>query len=84
MPTYDYICVNGHSFSELVKISERNNQFCFICGGRTKLKPGAPGIKFVGPGFYKNDYKRQENLDKDFKSEKVPDANSELRKNKNN
>jgi len=61
MPIYEYRCdACEHEFELLQKINERAKRKCPQCG-KLKLKKllGAPGLKFVGSGFYVNDYPKE-------------------------
>lgn len=49
MPIYRYICKNGHEFTELRTISERNNQInCPFCGEPgSRIFSGQVALDFV-------------------------------------
>lgn len=54
MPTYQYICENGHEYEEVRGMSEEpRNTICTKRGCDAKLirKFGAPPITFKGGGF---------------------------------
>lgn len=61
MPTYDYSCeACGHELEAFQKIHDEPLQTCPECTKQT-LKRGVGGgsatFRFVGEGFYINDYK---------------------------
>lgn len=57
MPTYEYICENGHTFERFQKMSARPVQRCPTCGGHVERKvSGGQGLIFKGHGFYITDY----------------------------
>jgi putative FmdB family regulatory protein len=58
MPTYNYICIdNDHACSESRKMTEDQIITCCPeCGSQLKRDYSAPGIQFVGSGFYKTDH----------------------------
>lgn len=51
MPLYDFICIDGHKFTELVKFSERNGQHCPSCGEAASFIPPAPKIDYLRMGL---------------------------------
>lgn len=55
MPTYNYKCVeNNHIYTESRKMNEKQIvDSCPECGSELKRSYSAPGIQFVGSGFYK-------------------------------
>ena len=58
MPTYDYECdACSHKFEMFQKMSDEILKECPECG-KEKLRRlfGVPAIRFIGPGFYVNDY----------------------------
>lgn len=60
MPTYDYVCDNGHTFEEFQSIVAKPIEICPICGGRaTRQISGGTGLIFKGSGFYETDYARK-------------------------
>ena len=57
MPTYEYICAEGHAFERLQKMSDRPLNKCPECGARAERKiSGGSGLIFKGSGFYITDY----------------------------
>ncbi|MCC5831928.1 MAG: zinc ribbon domain-containing protein [Chlamydiales bacterium] len=64
MPTYDYTCEKcGHALEASQKISDEPLKHCPSCKNDT-LKRGIGGgsaiFRFVGEGFYINDYKTKQ------------------------
>ncbi len=60
MPTYEYLCDNGHSFEEFQSIVADPIDVCPLCGARTqRLVSGGSGLIFKGSGFYITDYSRK-------------------------
>lgn len=56
MPLYQYICSKSGKFVErFASYSERNQQIC-KCGAKLDKLIGNPSFKFVGDGFYCNEY----------------------------
>ena len=57
MPTYEYVCPEGHDFEKFHKMADRTRVKCPECGqvSRRKISGGA-GLHFKGTGFYITDY----------------------------
>lgn len=58
MPIYNYQCEScDYKIEVIQKFSDNPKRKCPECG-RLKLKRlfGVPGLKFIGSGFYVNDY----------------------------
>jgi putative FmdB family regulatory protein len=56
MPTYDYICPNGHRFEVIHSLSVDGPTVCPICGAAPVRKAfSAPTIHFKGSGWAKKD-----------------------------
>ena len=56
MPTYDYICPNGHRFEVIHSISAAAPDACPICGASPVRKGfSAPSVHFKGSGWAKKD-----------------------------
>ncbi|MGH7701522.1 MAG: FmdB family zinc ribbon protein [Gemmatimonadales bacterium] len=57
MPTYEYLCPNGHSFEKVLRMSEKPRVKCPSCGrvARRQISGGA-ALVFKGSGFYITDY----------------------------
>ena len=57
MPTYEYVCPEGHQFERIQKISEKPRAKCPVCGrSATRKISGGAGLVFKGSGFYITDY----------------------------
>jgi putative FmdB family regulatory protein len=57
MPTYEYVCPEGHEFERIQKISEKPRAKCPVCGKTATRKiSGGAGLVFKGSGFYITDY----------------------------
>ncbi|MFZ5623314.1 MAG: FmdB family zinc ribbon protein [Gemmatimonadota bacterium] len=57
MPTYEYVCPNGHEFTLFQKVTAKPRTKCTACGetAQRKISAGA-GLHFKGSGFYITDY----------------------------
>jgi putative FmdB family regulatory protein len=58
MPTYDYLCENGHRFEQSQRITEDALETCVECEAPVRRMLHAPAIHFKGSGFYSTDYGR--------------------------
>ncbi|HET9066678.1 MAG TPA: FmdB family zinc ribbon protein [Gemmatimonadales bacterium] len=57
MPTYEYLCAEGHAFERFQKMSDRPVTTCPTCGAKASRKvSGGQGLIFKGSGFYITDY----------------------------
>jgi putative FmdB family regulatory protein len=58
MPTYEYLCPEGHQFEVFQRISEEPGADCPQCGqpAKRQISAGA-GFLFKGEGFYVTDYR---------------------------
>lgn len=57
MPTYEYVCPDGHAFDKFQKMNERPRAKCPTCGKPAVRKiSGGAGLVFKGSGFYITDY----------------------------
>jgi putative FmdB family regulatory protein len=57
MPTYEYLCPDGHVFEKFQKMSEKPQAKCPVCGKPAARKiSGGAGLVFKGSGFYITDY----------------------------
>lgn len=72
MPTYEYVCTEGHAFEKIQKMSDRPLRKCPTCGARAERKvSGGSGLIFKGSGFYITDYGKD---GKGARKEPVADA----------
>jgi putative FmdB family regulatory protein len=56
MPTYDYICPNGHRFEVIHGVAASGPDACPVCGASPVRKAfTAPSIHFKGSGWAKKD-----------------------------
>ncbi len=57
MPTYEYLCPQGHEFEKFQKITDRARVKCPSCGQVASRRiSGGAGLLFKGSGFYITDY----------------------------
>jgi putative FmdB family regulatory protein len=59
MPTYEFVCPDGHTFDKFYrKISDAVSELpCTVCGkAATRKISGGAGLHFKGSGFYITDY----------------------------
>ena len=57
MPTYEYLCPEGHAFEKFQKMAEKPRAKCPVCGKPAMRKiSGGAGLVFKGSGFYITDY----------------------------
>lgn len=57
MPTYEYLCPEGHVFEKFQKMTDRPRAKCPVCGKAASRKiSGGAGLVFKGSGFYITDY----------------------------
>jgi putative FmdB family regulatory protein len=65
VPTYDYLCENGHRFEAFQSMKDEPFKTCVECGAGVKrlIGPGA-GFLFRGDGFYITDYRSKTYQDK--------------------
>jgi len=86
MPTYEYLCPNGHAFELFQRMSDEPGGTCPECGadGKRTISGGA-GFLFKGDGFYitdsrSDDYKKKASADaasaSDSGSSKSSDSSS--------
>lgn len=78
MPTYEYLCAEGHAFEKIQKMSDRPLRKCPTCGARAERKvSGGSGLIFKGSGFYITDYgKDGKGPRKDAPAEAAPATDS--------
>jgi len=56
MPTYDYLCPNGHRFEVIHSVTADGPSVCPICGASPVRKAFAPPtVHFKGSGWAKKD-----------------------------
>jgi putative FmdB family regulatory protein len=56
MPTYDYLCPNGHRFEVIHGVTADGPSTCPICGASPVRKAiSAPSVVFKGSGWAKKD-----------------------------
>jgi len=88
MPTYEYVCLSGHTFERFEKMSDAPRTKCPVCGKRAVRQiSGGAGLVFKGSGFYITDYgkdgkgprKADKGVDKQEKGAEKP-ANTEKSK----
>jgi len=71
MPTYEYVCPEGHEFERLQRMRARRAR-CPTCGRlATRRISGGAGLIFKGSGFYITDYGKD---GKGARTEKETDA----------
>jgi len=59
MPTYDYRCLNGHTFELFQRMSDAPPDTCEVCGeGPVERVLFPVAVHFKGSGFYSTDYGR--------------------------
>jgi putative FmdB family regulatory protein len=57
MPTYEYVCAEGHAFELVQRMSDKPVRKCPNCGAKAERKlSGGAGLIFKGSGFYITDY----------------------------
>ena len=57
MPTYEYLCPDGHVFEKFQKMTDKPRTKCPTCGKVAARKiSGGAGLVFRGSGFYITDY----------------------------
>jgi len=61
MPIYEYTCLAcGETYEKLSrKVIKPRRRKCPECGGPAMHIMSSVAIRFKGPGFYVNDYKRK-------------------------
>ncbi len=72
MPTYEYVCPEGHAFDKFQRMTEKPRAKCPVCRrAATRKISGGAGLVFKGTGFYITDY------GKDGKGPRKPPVESE-------
>ena len=71
MPNYKFKCLKcGHAFQKLLPAGH-DEQKCLECGHHeTQKLLEAPGVQFIGEGFYKTDSKKKPDKKSDKNSKK--------------
>jgi putative FmdB family regulatory protein len=81
MPTYDFLCANGHKFEQFFKMSEVPSSLeCPECCQEAERRiSGGAGLMFKGSGFYLTDYGKNAHRkpEPEKKSEGKSDSKSE-------
>jgi putative FmdB family regulatory protein len=56
MPTYEYRCLNGHTFEVIQSMSDDPAEACEVCGAPVERVFHPVAVHFKGSGFYSTDY----------------------------
>src|SRR6266516_4334822 len=56
MPTYEYRCLNGHTFDVIQRMSDDPVETCEVCGAAVERVFHPVAVHFKGSGFYTTDY----------------------------
>jgi putative FmdB family regulatory protein len=56
MPTYEYRCLNGHTFEVIQRMSDDPVEKCEVCGAPVERVFHPVAVHFKGSGFYSTDY----------------------------
>jgi putative FmdB family regulatory protein len=56
MPTYEYRCLNGHTFEVIQRMSDDPIETCEECGAPVERVFHPVAVHFKGSGFYSTDY----------------------------
>ena len=80
MPTYEYVCPDGHQFERFQRMTDRPRAKCPTCGkpGARKISGGA-GLVFRGSGFYITDYGKDGKGPRKAESEKPAEKPAETK-----
>ena len=57
MPTYEYRCLNGHTFEVIQSMSDDPVETCEVCDAPVERVFHPVAVHFKGSGFYSTDYK---------------------------
>jgi putative FmdB family regulatory protein len=73
MPTYEYVCPDGHVFDKFQKMTDKPRAKCPTCGKiATRKISGGAGLVFKGSGFYITDYGKDGKGPRKAESESTP------------
>ena len=73
MPTYEYVCPEGHAFEKFQKMIDKPRAKCPTCGKTaTRQISGGAGLVFKGSGFYITDYGKDGKGPRKTESESKP------------
>ena len=73
MPTYEYVCPEGHAFEKFQKMTDKPRAKCPTCGKTaTRQISGGAGLVFKGSGFYITDYGKDGKGPRKAESESKP------------
>jgi putative FmdB family regulatory protein len=56
MPTYEYRCINGHTFEVVQRMADDPVETCGECGAPVERVFHPVAVHFKGSGFYTTDY----------------------------
>ena len=59
MPTYEYRCMNGHTFEVIQSMSDDPVETCEVCGAPVERVFHPIAVHFKGSGFYTTDYAKK-------------------------
>jgi putative FmdB family regulatory protein len=59
MPTYEYRCLNGHTFEVIQRMSDDPVETCEVCGAPVERVFHPVAVHFKGSGFYTTDYAKK-------------------------
>jgi putative FmdB family regulatory protein len=77
MPTYEYLCPQGHAFEKFQKMTDKPRARCPVCGKSAMRKiSGGAGLVFKGSGFYITDYGKDGKGPRKAETESAPAAES--------
>jgi putative FmdB family regulatory protein len=78
MPTYEYECLEGHTFEKFQKMTDKSRTKCPACGKpATRKISGGAGLVFRGSGFYITDYGKDGKGPRKPESEKPAEKSAE-------
>lgn len=80
MPTYEYLCAEGHRFDLFQRMSDEPRASCPRCGAEAeRVISGGAGFLFKGEGFYITDY-RSDSYKKKASEEAAPAGDASVKK----